>query len=75
MLIVSQFIATYGYDTFQNGAITWVTFWTLYNRIPNIQAFHRVNMTTSVALGAGLALGGEKVMKYTEQDRKEALGV
>lgn len=32
-------------------------------------------MTTSVALGAGLALGGEKVMKYTEQDRKEALGV
>ena len=49
-------------------------FWMFYNRIPNVLAYERVNLTNAVSIGTGIVMGGEKVLKYAEKDRKEAFG-
>ena len=71
-VLVAQFIATYGAGTFDRGHIPWAEFWMLFQEIPQLTAMARVNMTTAVSMGAGLVMGGDKVLAVAEQDRKDA---
>jgi hypothetical protein len=57
---------------FRDGQIPGPLFWLLSRRMQAVLALARVQMTDSVAKGAGLIMSGEKMLKHLQDDRDEA---
>lgn len=70
-LLIAQFCAVYP-GLYRGSDTEAPLFFLLCRRMRQVQAMARVQMTNSVALGAGLVLSGDAVRPLAEKDVREA---
>lgn len=70
---MAQFCAVFPGE-FRGGEIEAPLFFLLCRQIAGVLALERVQLADGVMKGAGVVMGGEKVLPHLEADRREAFG-